>query len=94
MGYSLMSAQCVNILVILLTNFTEAWHCVDVCIDNVPLTMLPLAKVLSTEATAEWMVAEGILQTIIVNYDLSSFLTLMAVTDKVVFIYFTFSDRH
>ena len=45
----------------------------DVCIDNVPLTMLPLAKVLSTEATAEWMVAEGILQTIIVNYDLSSF---------------------
>ena len=35
--------------------------------------MLPLAKVLSTEATAEWMVAEGILQTIIVNYDLSSF---------------------
>ena len=73
MGYSLMSAQCVNILVILLTDFTEAWHCVDVCIDNVPLTMLPLAKVLSTEATAEWMVAEGILQTIIVNYDLSSF---------------------
>ena len=61
MGYSLMSAQCVNILVILLTDFTEAWYSVDMRVDYVPLAMLLLAKVLSTDATAEWMVAEGIL---------------------------------
>ena len=59
--YSLVCAQCVNVLVILLANFTPARHCVDVCVDNVPLAMLLLAKVLSTDATAEWMVAEGIL---------------------------------
>jgi len=61
MRYPLVCAQCVNILVILLAHFTPAGHCVDVCIDNVPLAMLLLAKVLSTDATAEWMVAEGIL---------------------------------
>ena len=61
MGYSLVCAQCVNILVILLAYFTPTRHCVDVCIDNMPLAMLLLAKVLSTDATAEWMVAEGIL---------------------------------
>ena len=61
MRYPLVCAQCVNILVILLAYFTPARHCVDVCIDNVPLAMLLLAKVLSTDATAEWMVAEGIL---------------------------------
>ena len=68
MRYPLVCAQCVNILVILLAHFTKTRNCVDVCIDNVPLAMLLLAKVLSTDATAEWMVAEGILQTIIVNH--------------------------
>ena len=65
---SLVSAQSVYVLVVLLTDFTEAWDSVDMRVDYVPLAMLLLAKVLSTDATAEWMVAEGILQTIIVNH--------------------------
>ena len=68
MRYPLVCAQCVNILVILLAYFTPARHCVDVCIDNVPLAMLLLAKVLSTDATAERVVTEGVLKTIIVNH--------------------------
>ena len=66
--YSLMCAQGINVLVVLLTDFTKARHSVDVCVDDVSLAMLLLAKVLSTDATAERVVTEGVLKTIIVNH--------------------------
>ena len=54
MRYPLMCAQCVNVLVILLANFTPARHCVDVCVDNVPLAMLLVcSKHFPTQTTSE-----------------------------------------
>lgn len=66
MSYSLVSAQCVYILVVLPTNIAKAWHCVKVRVNNVSLAMFLLAKALATETTVE-LVIVGILKAIIIN---------------------------
>ena len=57
---SLVSAQGVYVLVVLLTDFTEAWDSVDMRVDYVPLAMLLLAETFATQSATE-LVGEGIL---------------------------------